>query len=216
MKKSLILFDNDGVLVDTEKWYYEANRIIQAELGHKLDPARYQKRMQDGKSAWNWLQEQGLSEEEIAAGKQRRNALYQEFILTKEISIPGVEETLKRLRPHFKMAIVTTARRVDFDLIHNNRPFTAYMDAIFTPVDYARVKPFPDPYLKALEFFNEKSENTVVVEDTERGLMSAIAANIDCFIVDSEFTRGQDFSKAYKILDSIQQLPDSVSPLNQG
>ena len=132
MKKSLILFDNDGVLVDTEKWYYEANRIIQAELGHSLDTFRYQQRMKLGISSWDWLREHGVSEEDIRAGKEHRDQLYQEFLLTKEISIPGVEDTLLRLRPFFKMAIVTTARREDFDLIHNNRPFTAYMDAIFT------------------------------------------------------------------------------------
>ena len=215
MKKSLILFDNDGVLVDTEKWYYEANRIVQKEMGHDLDASSYLQRMKLGTSSWDWLRDNGVSEELITMGKKRRDQLYQEFLLTKEISIPGVEETLLRLRPFFKMAIVTTARREDFDLIHNNRPVTAYMDAIFTLGDYARTKPFPDPYLKALDFFNEKPENAVVVEDTERGLLSAVAANIDCVIVDSEFTRGQDFSKAFTVLDSITKLPDIVVPLNQ-
>lgn len=214
MKKSLLLFDNDGVLVDTEKWYYEANRLAQAELGYDLDFRHYQQRMKTGRSSWDWIREQGVSEQVIARGKKRRDLFYQQFISTKNITIPGVEETLKRLKPYFRMAIVTTARREDFELIHNSRPFVKYMDAVFALGDYERTKPYPDPYLKALEHFGEQSVNALVIEDTERGLLSAVAAGIDCFVVDSEFTRGQDFSKALAVLDYISMLPELVAPLN--
>lgn len=212
MKKSLILFDNDGVLVDTEKWYFEANRVAQQELGFELDPVQYQKRMKNGTSSWDWLREKGVSKELIEMGKQRRNFHYQHFLSTKDISIPGVKETLERLRPFFKMAVVTTARKEDFNLIHDNRPFTAFMDAIFALGDYKRTKPFPDSYLKGLEFFNESPKNAIVVEDTERGLLSAVAAGIDCIVVENEFTRGQDFSKAIKIIQKFTDLPGLLLP----
>jgi HAD superfamily hydrolase (TIGR01509 family) len=213
MKKSLILFDNDGVLVDTEKWYFEANRLAQQELGYKLDSLKYQNIMKHGTSSWDWLLEKGVSEEKIAKGKQRRNFHYNRFLQTKEITIANVEETLKLLKPFFKMAIVTTARKEDFNLIHKNRPLAGYMDAIFALGDYKRSKPYPDPYLKALEHFNESAKNAVVVEDTERGLLSAVAAGIDCIVVKNKFTSGQNFSKAKTIVKSITEIPSLIVPL---
>ena len=59
--------------------------------------------------------------------------------------------------------------------------------------DYARSKPAPDPYLAALGRFAIKREAAVVIEDSERGLRSAIAAGIDCIVVYNKFTRDSEF-----------------------
>lgn len=56
------------------------------------------------------------------------------------------------------MGIVTTSRRVDFEIIHNNRGITDFMEFVLCVEDYARAKPFPDPYLKGLELFKAKKK----------------------------------------------------------
>jgi len=86
------------------------------------------------------------------------------------------------------MGIVTTSKRVDFELIHDKRGIVDYMDFVLCVEDYPRAKPHPDPYLKGLEKFNSSKEDAIVVEDSQRGLSSTVAAGIECVIVKNDFT----------------------------
>ena len=104
------------------------------------------------------------------------------------------------------MGIVTTSRRVDFEIIHKNRGITDFMDFILCVEDYPKSKPHPDPYLKGLEMFKALKKETLVVEDSQRGLISANRANIDCVIVHNEFTKTQDFSKAKYKIEKLEDI----------
>jgi beta-phosphoglucomutase-like phosphatase (HAD superfamily) len=57
--------------------------------------------------------------------------------------------------------------------------------------------PDPEPYLTALNRFGAPDEEALVVEDSARGLRSAVSAGIDCAIVYNEFTKSHDFSQAH-------------------
>ena len=61
-------------------------------------------------------------------------------------------------------------------------------------------------YLKGLELFKASNNEAIVVEDSQRGLTSAVNANIDCVIVKNEFTKTHDFSKANYFIDNLEQL----------
>lgn len=205
-QKKYILWDHDGVLVDTEKWYYEATRKALAELDVFFSMDLYLDHMQEGKSLWLLASGQGIQEEVIRKYKERRNRYYQEYLLKEDIGIPGVEETLELLSRNFSMAIVTTSKRRDFNLIHHERKICSFMDFILTIEDYEHAKPSPDPYLKALEKFSADRREAIVIEDSGRGLRSAAAAGIDCIIVRNEFTLQHDFSMASAIVDKIGDL----------
>ncbi len=207
-KKKYILWDHDGVLVDTEKWYYEATRKALAELDVFFDKGLYLDFMQDGKSLWLLASGKGIPGDVIQKQKDRRNAYYQEYLIREDIEIPGVEKTLRSLKGCFSMAIVTTSKRKDFDLIHRERSITGYMNFILTVEDYIKAKPSPEPYLSALNKFGAEPHEAVVIEDSGRGLRSAVAAGIDCIIVENEFTRQHDFSKAFAIAPKIVDLVD--------
>ena len=56
------------------------------------------------------------------------------------------------------MAIVTTSKRRDFELIHRERPIIRYMDFVLTIEDYSRAKPDPEPYLTALKRFRARPD----------------------------------------------------------
>lgn len=133
--------------------------------------------------------------------------------MERDIEIPGVEEVLAKLAEDYSMAIVTTAKREDFELIHRSRSIVRYMDFVLTNGDYERSKPAPDPYFTALERFGASAEAAVVVEDSSRGLRSAIAAGIDCVVVDNEFVRSQDFFGARARIGSLGELPDLLTTL---
>ena len=208
MKKELILFDNDGVLVETEQWFYQANKEVLESVGIPLPINKYMQIMINGKSALDLLDVKGFSPVEKEELRQKRIIRYQEYLHTKNLKIPNVIKTLKKLKSHYKMAIVTTCMPDDFDIIHQNEEITKFMDKIFTRNDYKKSKPHPEPYQTALDYFGISPERAVVIEDSERGLQSAIAANIDCIIIENQFTKSHNFSKASKILQKFTELPD--------
>ena len=204
--KKYILFDNDGVLVETENWYYEANKKALKQLGLNLQMDEYQEIMARGGTAWELAINAGITTEIIDKKRVQRDNYYQEFLHTKNLEIPNVKKVLKNLSKKYKMAIVTTSRRVDFELIHKNRGISDYMQFVLCVEDYERAKPYPDPYLKDLELLKASAKDTIVVEDSQRGLISAVNANIECVIVKNEFTKTHDFSKANYFIDTLEQL----------
>jgi HAD superfamily hydrolase (TIGR01509 family) len=204
--KKYILFDNDGVLVETEPLYFEANVKALKELGITLTFDRYMKIMARGGTAWEVALEVGITKEIIDKKRFQRDIYYQELIQNRNIVIPNVKEVLLELSQNYKMGIITTSRRVDFELIHKNRGIVDFMDFVLCVEDYPRAKPFPDPYLAGLAKFGASKEETIVIEDSQRGLSSAVNAQIDCVIVKNEFTISHDFTDASYRIDKIEDL----------
>lgn len=104
--KRYILWDHDGVLVDTEPLYFEATRRTIRELGVDLEHAAYLADMARGRSAWARLAERGVDPETIDHHRRERNRLYQSLLERADIAIPGVEEVLRQLSSDYAMAIV--------------------------------------------------------------------------------------------------------------
>ncbi|MGB7402984.1 MAG: HAD family hydrolase [Arcobacter sp.] len=208
--KKYILFDNDGVLVETEPLYFEASkRALKEFFNINIQFNDYMKIMTEGNGVW--VAAPQASQEEIIIARNQRDIYYQEYLKKEDITIENVHDVLNELSKKYKMGIVTTSRRVDFEIIHKNRGITDFMDFVLCVEDYPKSKPHPDPYLKGLEKFNAKNDEAIVIEDSERGLIAAHSANIDCAIVHNEFTKTQDFSKAkYK----ISKLEDILKILN--
>lgn len=206
--KKYVLFDHDGVLVDTEPWYYRAGERALAEIGVALDRDRYLQDMSDGAGTWAQAKAAGIDDHAIDILRETRDRYYQEYLRTETIEIDGVAEALAELSHHVRMAIVTTAKREDFELIHRDRHLTQYMDFVLVRGDYLRAKPDPEPYLKALERFGAPRADALVVEDSARGLRSAVAAQIDCAVVHNEFTKSQDFSSARYRIRTLADLTD--------
>ena len=211
--KNYILFDHDGVLVETERWYYLANKRALASLGIDLPQDAYLVDMANGVSAWEEARVSGISESEIKRGRELRDQYYQEYLTTEDIEIEGVLETLAELADTYRMGIVTTSKPSDFALIHEKRSILRYMEFYLTRGDYERAKPHPDPYLRGLQRFGATAAEAVVIEDSARGLKSAISAGIDCIVVASEFTAAHDLSKATARVTTFRELPSTLRGL---
>lgn len=208
--KKYLLFDHDGVLVDTEFWYYKAGERALADIGLTLDKDQYLRDMNQGTGTWVQARAAGIDETTISRQREVRNGYYQEYLRTEAIEIEGVVETLAELSRYVRMAIVTTAKRVDFELIHEKRQIRQFMDFVLVREDYELAKPHPEPYLTGLKRFGAVKEEALVVEDSSRGLTSAVAAGIDCVIVYNDFTRAQDFSQASYRIESLIELKNII------
>ena len=208
--KKYILFDHDGVLVDTEFWYYKAGERALADIGLTLDKDQYLRDMSQGLGTWARARAAGIDEQTISRQREARNDYYQEYLRTEAIEIEGVVEALAELSKYVRMAIVTTAKRVDFEIIHEKRQITQFMDFVLVREDYKLAKPHPEPYLTGLQRLGATREETLVVEDSSRGLNSAVAAGIDCVIVHNDFTKAHDFSQATYRIETLIELKDII------
>lgn len=139
--KKYILFDHDGVLVDTEFWYYKAGERVLADIGFRLDKDQYLRDMTQSLGTWVQAKAAGIDEQTISNQREVRNAYCQEYLRTEAIEIEGLVETLAELSKYVRMAIVTTAKRADFQLIHENRQITQFMEFVLVREDYERTKP---------------------------------------------------------------------------
>ena len=211
--KKYILFDHDGVLVDTEFWYYKAGERALADIGLTLDRDQYLRDMTQGMATWAQARAAGIDEQTISRQREVRNAYYQEYLRTEDIEIEGVLETLDVLAREYRMGIITTSKPQDFALIHEERSILDHMEFYLTREDYERAKPHPEPYLRGLQRFGATAAETVVIEDSARGLKSAIAAGIDCIVVANEFTAAHDLSKATAKVATFRELPSTIKGL---
>jgi HAD superfamily hydrolase (TIGR01509 family) len=209
--KKYILFDHDGVLVDTEPWYYRAGERALADIGVHIDKDRYLQDMSRGLGTWDQARAAGVDDQVIERQRVVRDRYYQDYLRTEAIEIDGVTDTLAELAHRVRMAIVTTSKRADFRLIHENRRITQFMDFVLVREDYRLAKPHPEPYLTAMKRFGAAKHETLVVEDSARGLNSAVAAGLDCAIVHNDFTRTHDFSQATHRIATLRELLDIVS-----
>jgi HAD superfamily hydrolase (TIGR01509 family) len=204
--KEVILFDNDGVLVETELWYFRANEKAMKELGVTLELEYYLELMKHGGNWWELALRRGVTMDEVNRARERRSRYYQHYLKSEDIYIDGVEEVIAELSQRYRMGIVTTSRRVDFNLIHHEEKLTRFMEFVLCEEDYPRAKPYPDPYLKGLELMRIDPNKAIVVEDSQRGLTAAVAAGIECAVVHNDFTASHDFSSATFKIDRLSDL----------
>ncbi len=211
MKKSKIkniLWDNDGVLVDTEKFFFKATKKICLAHGVEFSIDLFRELvLKQAVGPWEFFREKGYGEEDIQKLKEERDGFYNSYLINEDISMDGAGKVIRELSNNFDMVIVTSSKRSHFETIHNRSGFLKYFDFSLTIEDYENCKPSPEPYLKALDMMGAEKEESVIIEDSYRGLTAAVAAGIRCIVIPTEMSLNQDFSKAYMVIDSIKKLP---------
>jgi HAD superfamily hydrolase (TIGR01509 family) len=209
-----ILWDNDGVLVDTEPLFLQATRDALARVDIVLELAQYVEiSLARGGSCFDLAAERGVSDDEIEELRVWRNVRYSQLLRGGVRVFEGVTKSITALHGRFPMAIVTSSNPEHFDEIHQPLGLVDYFEFVLTNGDYVRHKPHPEPYLRAAERLGLEPESCLVVEDTERGLDAALAAGMRCVVVPHELTRQADFRRAHGVLESLHDLPDAVERL---
>lgn len=203
-----ILWDNDGVLVDTEHLYCEATRQVFAGAGITLGDADYREMFFTGNmGAWQRLTAQGRPQAEIARIRDERNEIYSTLLRGRDHAIDGVREVLQSLHGRYAMGVVTSSRRDHFEIIHATTGMLTYFDFVLTREQYVNSKPDPEPYLAGIAKTGFSAAQCLAVEDTPRGLTAATGAGARCVVIPNALTATGDFTTAYKVLRDIRELP---------
>jgi len=202
-----IFWDNDGVLVDTERLYFRATRDVLATTGVELTEEMFVELfLVQSRGAWHLAAERGVAPDEIEALRRRRSEVYSELLEAGRVLLPGVREALERLRGRVRMGVVTSSRRAHFEIIHRSTGLLEFFEFAVTADDCVRVKPEPEPYLRAISLAGAAPEACIAVEDTMRGLAAARSAGLRCWVIPSHFMPQCDFAGADRILRGIEEI----------
>jgi HAD superfamily hydrolase (TIGR01509 family) len=202
-----IFWDNDGVLVETEHLYFQATQHVLASVGIPLTQQDYVELfLVQGRGAWHVAMERGIGPSDIERLRNERNALYGDLLAQAPRLTAGITEVLDALQGKYVMGVVTSSRKDHFDLMHRTTGLLKYFDFVLTASDFSRVKPDPEPYLRAVDRSGVGRESCVAIEDSARGLESATRAGISCIVVPTALTQGSDFAGAHRVLGSIGEI----------
>lgn len=205
----LVLFDFDGLLADTEPAHMAAYDDVFTLLGipAKSNPAQWV-----GRSTRDILEEvirqtgTPLSLEHIRAEKRK--------LLLKRLPnsplMPHAYDVLRSFHGLFKLGLVTSSTSAEVGPIATRQGIDRFFDVRVFFDDVPRAKPFPDPYLAALQKAGLAAEAAVALEDSQRGVESAKAAGVFCIAVPNDFTRAQDFSAADRVAQDLRDAQQII------
>jgi HAD superfamily hydrolase (TIGR01509 family) len=207
-----ILWDHDGVLVDTEALYFRATREVLARVGVDFTADQYRQFLLiESRGGWHLAEERGVGAAAVEQLRRDRNARYLEMVADGDVVVPGALALLQRLRPHYRMAVVTSSRPEHFNAIHRQTGLRDLVEFVLTREDYAESKPHPEPYLHAVAKMGVAKQDCVVVEDSPRGLMAAQVAGLRCWIIRSEMTAGLAFDGADRQFASLLDIEAALA-----
>lgn len=201
-----VIFDFDGLVVDTESPAYAAWLALYAEHGVTLALERWVECV--GSSIARFDPVQHLTEltgrtfdrEALIADKERRKA----EVCNSQPLLPGVLHRLDEIaRLGLKVAVASSSGRAWVTGHIARLGLDGRFPVIKTREDVARIKPFPDIYLATAKALAVEPRRCLVFEDSANGVRAAKAAEMRCFAVPNPITRGLDFSEADGVLTSL-------------
>ena len=211
-----IFWDNDGVLMETEHLYYQANAEALALAGVKLSLEDFCRiSLRQGESGLSLATVSGQGESAGLELRRTRDDIYYRLLGEESRAYPGVQETLARLHGRLPMAIVTSCTRVNFLQMHRDSGLLGYFDFILTREDYSASKPDPEPYRTACARAGLQPDRCLAIEDSERGVTSAARAGLTVAAIPGDMNRRGDFGAARWLLEGVHELPALLS-LDQG
>ncbi len=205
-----LVFDFDGLILDTETSVYEAWRIVYEEHDQVLPKDRWLKRIGTDGSGFDPLAElcervgETLDAEKI---RSRRMAFHRAHI-AKLDQMPGVRACLEYARAKSIGTAIASSSPNDWVSGHIERLGLAhFFDEVVTAEQVEAAKPAPDLYLRATELLGVDPADAIALEDSPNGVESAKAAGLFCVAVPGPMTRTLSFHAADAILASLDTRP---------
>jgi HAD superfamily hydrolase (TIGR01509 family) len=205
-----VIFDMDGVIVDTEpvhkyayfKHFEELNIIVTEALYHTLTGNSTRNVFQKLKNEFNLT-------EDVEDLIQRKRAIFNDAFDTKEdlFLIEGVENLIKDLHANgMQLIVASSASKVTIERVFNRFNLHQYFTHVVSGEDFPKSKPHPAIFEHAASLSIAPKKNCIVIEDSTNGIEASVNANIYCIGYNSLHSKFQDLSKANLIIQDFKEL----------
>jgi beta-phosphoglucomutase len=207
-----VLFDMDGVLVDSEEFICKAAIEMFREKGLRVKPVDFKPFVGMGENRYiGGVAEKHHLELDIVEAKNRTYQIYEAITKDRLKALPGAIEfvTLCQARG-LRLALATSADRSKMEV--NLKAIGLSEKSFYSTInglEVERKKPFPDIYTKVSVNLGLKPEECLVVEDAVNGIKAAKAAGCKCLAVTTSFRRGKLYEADW-ICDSLLNVPEEA------
>ncbi len=197
LRPSALIFDMDGLMIDSERLYFAAEREMASAWGkeirdEQLWPLMGRKPIESLRLLREILGIETSPEELL----EWRNRLMLDKMRRDLGAMPGLYEILQAFHGRLKLAVGTGAQRDFLDIALDTLGIRGYFDCLQTADAVERGKPDPEIYLIACRRLGLPPKECIVLEDARNGVLAGKAAGCPVIAVPSDYTRGQDFSAA--------------------
>lgn len=214
-----ILFDMDGVLMDSERLHFQLWHKIFADCGVEMDFSHYQECIGSNLDALFAIVRKYYGVDL----SMKRKALEEKFFRTQEEhirrcgvpEIPGVRETVRQLRCRgYRMAVASSSSPAEIRQCVTLLGLEDCFDALCSGTHAAHPKPAPDVFLMAAEALDAPVEECLVIEDSRNGTLAAQAARMCCWGFENPSSGCQDLSAAQWRFQNFTQLLSELQDLH--
>jgi len=205
-----VIFDMDGVIVDTEPVhhyaYYQHFKQLNIEVSHEMYTSFTGN---STKNVFERLKAHFNLKEEVPHLIQTKRNIFNDAFDTKEdlFLLEGVEALIKELHANgMQLVLASSASKVTIERVFNRFGLHQYFSHIVSGEDFPKSKPDPAIFIHAAFLANTPVENCIVIEDSTSGIKAAKAANIFCVGYKSVNSKLQDYSLADKVIHHFNEL----------
>lgn len=205
-----VIFDMDGVIVDTEPVHHYAYVQHFKQLNIEVSPEMYASFTGNStKNIYERLKETyNLSQDVQTLVETKRNLFNDAFDSKEDLYLlDGVEDLIKDLYTNgMQLVLASSSANVTIERIFDRFNLHHYFTHKVSGEDFPKSKPHPAIFLKAAELAQTPVENCIVIEDSTNGIQAAKSANIYCVGYDSFHSKLQDYSKADRVITHFNEL----------
>lgn len=206
---SAVIFDMDGVLLDSEPLHEQVTKSVLAECGVTTAGGGPYVGMTTRESFAQICREFGLPHDP-AELDARYTARVIPLLRERAAPLPGVPDVLRALRARgLRLALASSSGLDVIEATLEGLGLRGLFETVVSAADLPRGKPAPDVFLEAARRLGVAPEACVVIEDSERGVQAARAAGMRCVAVPCSVTRHHDFTGATLTLGGLPELMDS-------
>lgn len=214
-----IIFDMDGVLVDSEYTYFQSKSQILSEAGHEVeDSYHFQFMGTTSDYMWEKMKQEFYLPLSVAEYIQQMTALRQAMIKRDGIRvIPHVQEFVKGLsQAGLKLAVASSSSLAEIKVNLAEIGLSEYFSEVVSTEEVEHSKPAPDVYLAAAERIGIMPENCLGIEDTKNGTGAVRNAGMVCVGFANPAFPKQDLAFADRVVSSFSELDaDSLTKIYQ-
>jgi HAD superfamily hydrolase (TIGR01509 family) len=208
--RAAVIFDLDGVLIDSEALQYKAYSEVLARFGVAVSLEEYAQHWIAGGRGPEYAVRTYALQMHPNELRALKNPVYHDILRREVALMPGARAALTQLQPHFPLALATNSNLQDVSFVMDHFDVRRFFTAIVTREDYRRAKPHPDAFATAAVRLGVAPEACIVVEDAHKGIVAAHRAGAAVVAVPNRFTRNTDFSLAAAVLSSLDDLTVGV------